>query len=281
VNDYVSDGIIPLVIKAGARLIELDVYAGDQDKPVVGLKNQALGYDYAKNSVPFEKCCVAIANTAFNKIETPLASDPFILSLVFHTDKTTTMAATAEVMKTTLLKFMLGPEYAFHSKDLAQEPMSKMAGKLILVSGGNIKGTPAIEELVNLSWSTSSLRRLTYMQASQPYDHEELIESNRKTICMVVPDPEPDLKNNNPTILFSYGCQWNLMNYGSLDSMMELYIEQFQQGSIVVKPENLRFKPVELKTPKMPAPATHSFQPMSKSSPVYDTNADGDKAIII
>ena len=138
------------------------------------------------------------------------------------------------------------------------------------------------EELVNLSWSTSNLRRLTYMQASQPYDHEELIESNKKTICMVIPDPDPDLKNNNPTLLFGYGCQWNLMNYGSLDSMMEINIEKFQQASLVLKPEHLRYKPIEPKTPKLPDPSTHSFQPMAHTSPIYDINPKtGDKSIVI
>jgi hypothetical protein len=279
--DYISDAMIPMVIKAGARLVELDVYAGNDDKPVVGLKNETAGYDYAKNSVSFESCCVAVANTAFNSVDTPLSSDPFILSLVFHTDKRHVIDACAEVMKTTLQRYMLGPEYSYHRKNLAEEPMGNLNGKLIVVSGGNIKGT-TFEELVNLSWSTSNLRRLTYMQASQPYDHEELINSNKKHICMVIPDPTPDLTNNNPTILFSYGCQWNLMNYGSLDGMMELYVGQFQQGSVVLKPDVLRFKPVEAKIPTLPDPATHSFQPMAHTSPIYDSNpATGDKSIVI
>jgi len=276
-SDYVSDQIIPLVVKSGARLIELDVY-DDGGTPVVGLKNQALGYDYAKNSVTLEKCCVALGNSAF---EGTLASDPFILSLMFHTDNTMTLNASAQIIKDTLARFLLGPEYSFHRKNLAQEPMKNLMGKLIIVSGGNMNHTK-IEELVNLSWSTSDLRRLTYMQASQPYDHEELIDSNKKSICMVVPDPDPDLKNNNPTILFSYGCQWNLMNYGSPDTMMELNMEKFQQGSIVLKPEELRFKAIEPKVPTLPDPATHSFQPMAHTSPIYDMNpTTGDKSIVI
>jgi hypothetical protein len=120
------------------------------------------------------------------------------------------------------------------------------------------------------------------MQASQPYDHEELVESNKKTICMVIPDPDPDLKNNNPIVVSGYGCQWNLMNYGSLDSMMELYIEKFQQGSFVLKPDHLRFKPIVAKVPVLPDPLTHSFQPMSHTSPIYDMNPQtGDKSIVI
>ena len=279
-TDYISDKMIPLVIKAGARLIELDIY-DDGGLPVVGLKNQSLGYDYAKNSVPLEKCCVALGNSAFNKVDTPLSSDPFILSLMFHTDNTNTLNATSQIIKDTLSRFLLDPEYAFHRKNLAQEPIENLKGKLIIVSGGAIKHTK-MDELVNLSWSTSHLRRLTYMQASQPYDHEELIEANKKSMCMVIPDPDPDLKNNNPTLLFSYGCQWNLMNYGSLDSMMEINIEKFQQNSLILKPEHLRFKPVEAKVPVLPDPATHSFQPMAHTSPIYDTNPKtGDKSIII
>ena len=280
-RDYISDNVLTLAIKAGARLVEVDIYAGDNDKPVVGLKNETLGYDYALNSVDFEACCIAVANSAFNKVDTPLSSDPFVLSLVFHTDKRTVMDATAQILKDTCQRYMLGPEFAYNRKNLAQEPICSVAGKLIIVSGGNIKGT-LIEELVNLSWSTSNLRRLTYMQASQPYDHDELINANRTNICMVVPDTVPDLKNNNPTILFSYGCQWNMMHYGSLDAMMELYVGQFQQGSVILKPEELRYKPVEAKTPVLPDPATHSFQPMAHTSPIYDSNpVTGDKSIVI
>ena len=119
------------------------------------------------------------------------------------------------------------------------------------------------------------------MQASQPYDHEELIDHNRQHISMVVPDPDPDLKNNNPTILFSYGCQWNLVNYGSVDSMMELYVGQFQQGSVILKPSTLLYKPKSYAKPKLPDPSV-SFQPMAHTSPIYDHNPKtGDKSIVI
>lgn len=276
--DYISDSVIPLVVKAGARLVELNVYA-DNGKPVVSLQNE-LGFNYAKNTVSLESCCVAIANTAFNKQETTVASDPFVLSLVFQTEDAKILNASAEILKTTVGKYILGPEYSYHRKNLAVEPVCNLMGKLILVSGGNIKGTE-MDEMVNLSWSTSHLRRLSYMQASQPYDHEELIDYNRRHITMVVPDPSPDLKNNNPTVLFAYGCQWNLMNYGSVDDMMEMYIGEFQTSSVVLKPETLRYKPKKYKKPKLPSPDV-SFQPMAHTSPIYDTNPKtGDKSIVI
>ena len=269
IYDYVSDSIIPLAIKAGVRLVELDVYSDVNGQPVVGLKNQKLGTDYAYNTVPLEACCVSIINNAFNSISSPVSSDPFILSLVFHTEKTTTINAAAEILKTTCRSHMLDPEYSYSRKNLAIEPVCNLQSKLIIVSGGSgIKGS-LMEELVNLSWSTSHLRRMTYTQASQPHDQDELIDYNRNNITMVVPDIGDDLVNNNPQILFTFGCQWIMMNYGSIDNMMELYIGEFQQNSIVLKPAALRpLKPKKYKKPQLPDPAV-SYQPMKHTSPIY------------
>jgi hypothetical protein len=269
IYDYVSDSIIPLVIKAGPRLVELDVYADDQNKPVVGLKNQKLGVDYAYNTVPFEACCVSIANNAFNSISSPVSSDPFVLSLVFHTDKTDVINACAQILKTTCHAYLLESQYSYTRKNLAVEPVCNLQRKLIIVSGDAMKGT-LMEELVNISWNTSHLRRLTYTQAAQTHDHDELINYNRSHITMVIPDIGSDLVNVNPEVLFTYGCQWNLMNYGSVDSMMELYIGEFQENSLVVKPPPLRpLKPKKYKSPVLPDPSV-SFQPMQKTTPIYN-----------
>lgn len=269
VYDYISDKILPMVIKAGPRLVELDIYTDEQDKPVVGLKNQKLGTDYAYNTVPFEACCISITNNAFNSINCPVSSDPFLLSLVFHTDKTNVINACAEILKTTCRSYLLDYTYGYQRKNIVVEPICNLQNKIIILSGGNVKGT-LMEEMVNLSWSTSHLRRMTYTQASQPHDQDELINYNRNHITMVVPDIGEDLKNNNPQILFTYGCQLIMMNYGSIDDMMELYIGEFQENSIVLKPDALRpLKPKKYKTPVMPDPAL-SFQPMQKTSPIYN-----------
>jgi hypothetical protein len=269
VYDYVSDQILPLIIKAGARLVELDIYADTNDKPVVGLKNQKLGTDYAYNTVPFEACCVSIVNNAFNSIHCPVSSDPFLLSLNFHTDKTNVINAAAEILKTTCRANLLDETYAYQRKNLAVEPICNLQSKIVIISGGSMKGT-VMEELVNLSWDTSHLRRLTYQQASQPHDADELVNFNRTHMTMVVPDITEDLVNNNPQILFTYGCQLIMMNYGSIDDMMELYIGEFQENSCVLKPAPLRpLKPKKYKKPTLPDPSV-SFQPMQKISPIYN-----------
>jgi hypothetical protein len=269
IYDYISDQILPMLIKAGARLVELDIYADENNKPVVGLKNQKLGTDYAYNTVSLDACCVSIANNAFNSVSSPVSSDPFILSLVFHTDNANVLNAASEIIKTTCRGRLLDASYGFQRKNLANEPVCNLQNKIVIVSGGgNIKGTH-MDELINLSWSTSNLRRMTYTQASQPHDPDELINFNRTHITMVVPDIGDDLTNYNPQIVLSYGCQWVMMNYGSLDSMMEMYIGEFQENSFVLKPAPLRpLKPKKYKQPTLPDPNV-SFQPMQKTSPIY------------
>jgi hypothetical protein len=57
------------------------------------------------------------------------------------------------------------------------------------------------------------------------------------------------------------------MNYGSVDSQMELYVGTFQQGSVIVKPEPLRFTPTTYESPTPQTP-DKSFQPMAQTSPI-------------
>ena len=269
VYDYISDGVISMLVKAGPRLVELDIYDDGNGSPVVGLKNQKLGTDYAYNTVSFGACCVAIANNAFNTVACPVGTDPFILSLVFHTTNTNVFNACAEVLKTSCARYLLDVSFGYQRKNVAIEPICNLQSKLLIVSGTEVKGT-MMEELVNLSWGTSNLRRLTYTQAAQTNDSDELIKFNRNNITMVVPDLEGDLVNKNAQILLTYGCQWNLMNYGSVDSAMEVYIGEFQENSTVLKPEGLRaLKPETYKQPVLPDPSV-SFQPMQKASPIYN-----------
>jgi len=269
VFDYISDKILPMVIKAGPRLIELDIYSDDEKKPVVGLKNQQLGIDYAYNTVPFEACCVSIVNNAFNAISCPVSSDPFLLSLVFHTTNAQTLNACSAILKSVCGSRLLSYEYGFQRKNLAIEPICNLQNKLVLLSGNETKGT-LMEELINLSWGTSNLLRLTYTQASQPHDQDELINYNRNHMTMVVPDLGNDLKNSSPQILLTYGCQLILMSYSSIDTMMAFYVGEFQENSCVLKPAPLRpLAEKKYTVPTVPDPSL-SFQPMQKVSPIYN-----------
>ena len=164
---------------------------------------------------------------------------------------------------------MLDSSYSYQRKNLALEPVCNLLGKLIIVSGEKHEGT-GMDELVNLSWSSSLCRRMTYTQAAQTYDHDELIEYNKRNITIVVPDLDTaSMENQSAEICFSYGCQWVLMNYGSLDEAMEIYTGRFTESSFTVKPDELRYKPVTYKAPD-PQNQNVSFQPKRMTSPLFD-----------
>ena len=268
INTYIVTDAITKVVKGGARLIEWDVYAVS-GKPVVGLADAKTLRMTTYNTLSFEDCCVSLGNAAFNSAVTTGYGNPFVLSLVFHTSDNAIVTQCADIMKNTLRRYMLSSEYSYQRKNLAVEPICKLMGKLIIVSGENIKGN-GMDELVNMSWVSSQMRRMTYTQASQTYDHEELIEYNKRNITLVVPDmTTTSISNKNPEICFSYGCQWVAMSWGSLDNAMEVYTGHFMDNSFAIKPDALRYHPTTYKSPT-PQSAAVSFQPKQIKSPMYD-----------
>ncbi len=262
VYSYVAKDAIAKVIEGGARIVELHIYDVNKD-PVVGIADEKTKKMLTYNTIPFEDCCIVVGNSAFKN------TSPFILSLVFHTEDNLVINKCADIMKNTLRKFMLDSSYSYQRKNLALEPVCNLNGKLIIASGEHHKGN-GMDELVNISWSSSLCRRLTYTQASQTYDHEELITYNKRNITIVVPDLNTtSMQNGNPEILFTYGCQWILMNYGSIDDAMQIYTGKFSDVSFALKPDELRYKPVTYTAPDPQDPAV-SFQPKRMRSPLFD-----------
>ena len=200
---YVAGSVfedIPIALARGTRLLEVHVYADEQDHPVVALHPQNDGYDYALENVTFEQVCLAIANDAFP------SPDPFILSIVPHTDKTIVMNRIAEHLLTIVRRRLITTH-----KDIATLPIDSMRGKVVIASGGAIQGTE-LEELVNISWSGSTLRRLTYQQALHPRDEKELMRFNRDHITLVAPEAELRTIRANSSKPLHLGCQWNLFD---------------------------------------------------------------------
>lgn len=200
--DYYARGSvyedIPAALARGVRLLEVHVYSDEQDHPVVSLKPQNEGYDYAETNVTFEQVCIAIINDAFP------SEDPFILSIVPHTQKTVTLNRVAEHLLTTVRRRLVST-----TKNIATLPIDALKGKLILVSGGTLNGSN-LQPLINLSWNESKLRRLTYQQALHPRDEVELMKFNKDHITIVSPEAELKTVNANPDRPKYLGCQWNL-----------------------------------------------------------------------
>ena len=218
--DYYAPGGVhePLseTLRRGSRLYEVHVYSDEQDQPVVANHAQNDGYDYASDNTTFEKVCVDLVNDAFP------SKDPFILSIVLHSEKSIVANRVAEHLKTTVRRHL------FQSpRDITQVPIDALANKLIIASGGNVRGTE-LEHLTNLFWTDMNFRRLSWHEAAHPRDEPELIGFNKDHITLVAPHAELRMKNAHPSRPKVLGCQWNLFDRSG--------------GGFLEKPEALRGK---------------------------------------
>ena len=186
------------VLGRGSRLYEVHVYSDEQDHPVVAKRPLNDGYDYAEDNVSFEQVCVDLVNDAFP------SKDPFILSIVMHTHKAVTANECATHIKQTLRRHLITA-----TEGVGRMRIDDLANKLVIVSGGTIRGTE-LEPLVNLSWMGGELRRLSYQQALHPRDESGLMAYNRTNITIVAPETEVRTINANPDRPRALGCQWNL-----------------------------------------------------------------------
>jgi len=188
------------VLARGSRLYEVHVYSDEQDQPVVAKRAQNDGYDYAEHNVPFERVCVDIVNDAFP------SKDPFILSIVLHSEKTIIANRVAEHLKTTVRRHLLPPV-----NNLAQVSLDTLENKLILVSGGGARGTD-LEPLITLFWTDQSLRRLSWHEAAHPRDPSELQAFAKDNLVLVAPHSELRILAKDFQIPKELGCQWNLFD---------------------------------------------------------------------
>jgi hypothetical protein len=189
---------ISSALKRGIRALEVHVYSDEQDKPVVATRPMNSGYDFAAESVTFEKVCVDIANDAFP------SKDPLILSIVMHSDKNIVAERVVEHLRTTVHRRLIeGPVPATASMDA-------LADKVVIVGA---RGS-ALDSVLNMSWSDSDVRRLTYQQALHPRDPEELMRFNKDGITLVAQQPELKTINANPNQPLAFGCQWNFYLQG-------------------------------------------------------------------
>jgi hypothetical protein len=218
--DYTASGGVyedlSTVLARGSRLYEVHVYSDEQDHPVVARRPLNDGYDYAEDNVTFEQVCVDLVNDAFP------SKDPFILSIVMHTHKAVTANECAMHIKQTLRRRLLTT-----NASVARMPIDDLADKVIIVSGGTIRGTE-LEPLVNLSWMTEDLRRLSYQQALHPRDEAGLMAYAQSNIVLVAPETEVRTVNANPDRPKALGCQWNLYDTSG--------------GGFVEKPDRLKRK---------------------------------------
>lgn len=255
--DYASIDAIVESLRYGARYIDLDIMNRDFEEctiPVVCFGDEEGQWQYT-TTLNFAEVCEKIAATAFSPSLTNY-TDPLFIHLNIKVEQNyQTINKIADIILQQFGPRLLPHEYSFQgrftSTNIANTPIDKLVGKVIIIADKDIENTN-LDELVNICPSTmGNFRDMTITQIINSYDPMEVREFNKRGLTRVRPDiagRNRDNYNYNPA--WYLGCQFICMNFTNPDEPMLAYIKRFEKSSLVLKPYKLRYEPILIDPPK-------------------------------
>jgi len=268
--DYSSVDAIEEVLRAGARFVHLDIFPNlwCWDSPPVVTNGVEEGlYNYT-TKLCLDQCMERIAETAFSN-EIRNNSDPLFIYLnITCYDNYKLLEKIANILDKHIGVRALGPEYNWRDQNLAWVPIKEFIGKVVIISNRGWEGSP-MAEFVNMTPDASFFRTMNHEQVQNTLDQKELREYNKQNFTYVYPvfkGRNPD--NYNPSIALLAGCQFVCMNWPHDNAFMDFYADRFKDASFILKPEPLRYKPLEYPDPKPQTPAV-SMAPRTEATPFY------------
>jgi len=257
-KDYATERATAKILRSGARFLEFEIFNKDfkdNTVPIVSTGIERGNVIKTLNTLPFETCCKTIERIAFSEKYLTNPSDPLFISIKLSTNRNIdTINKVAKIIEENLGGRLLSRNYSYSKKNIGQERLKDLIGKVIIFGDKNAKGTK-LEELINQTWGTAFLREANYEEIQETPDHKYLTDWNRRNLTMVHPLRDiSSSMNYNPYISWKFGCQFVALNYQNVDNHMKDNIIKFSKRSFVLKPSNLRYKPTYYNRPRRQDP---------------------------
>jgi len=273
---YLTDKMIDVVLKAGARLLDFSIYPFDLKKnsiPIVGKNNRRDNQPIQYNYVLLEDCLRKIVTNYCTAGGPAVLKDPLFVHLnIAKNVNKGTMNNIAKMINYYFMEYsgtnyLLENTYNYKMKNMGAVPICLLFNKVIICVTCEKPLVPLLDEQVNIHFGQMFTRKYDWVAVRNYYSPRDLVDWNRIKLTYVTPtnnpyslnnvraddDPAPEQVfvasipiNNDPTVPLSYGCQFISMNFQNLDSDMVKYLGLFKKISYVLKPENLRRKPLKL-----------------------------------
>ena len=194
--DYVSIEVFKEVLKAGPRMIELEIFNsdyGDKVEPVVSVGEENGEWMYTLNAIHIKQFLKAINETVFNtNLVGGVAKDPFIILLNLKTNKNIKcLNKLHKYIYSELNQHLLGTTYSYNAKKTSNTefyprildiPLIECQNKVILFAHGDFEDTN-LEEIINYSTVSNytikyskTQRRMIYLDYNDIVETEEDIE---------------------------------------------------------------------------------------------------------
>jgi hypothetical protein len=275
--DYVSTDMVKKVLQTGVRYLEFQVFGdkyGMNAEPIVSSGFRKGEWKMTLNTLYLEDVFKTIRDHAFRVFDgtdgSPNYLDPLFISLdlknnfnYFVTNKI------QKLFSKYLIEYLLDPSYNYQAKNIGLEPLKNLMGKIVIFASDGFQGS-TLEEIVNYSWAYPDLKRFHYSEidnqlatvnkavsdqgvgllslqnqvqnTKDTIEYSQIKDFNKKGLTIVVPHKEGDILtyNYDPTNAWNLGCQFVTMNFQSIDTYMDKYINKFRKQAFVLKPKTLR-----------------------------------------
>ena len=284
--DYASVESVKKCILKGARYLHFDIFPnkfGTDAEPIV-CNGREEGNWHWTTSINFEDVCKVINEYALGMVrrvdETIVkvnnatitnTEDPLFIHLNFKCwNNRIVIDKCADILLKYFRTRMLDTKYSYcginSNTNIALTPIKELVGKVIIVCDAedvNDITYTKMYELSNLSSKLAgNLRLLSSDNVKNTYSINELTDYCKQNMVIVYPGTM-DNRNYNFYTPWYIGCQFISMNFTNVEPFMKNYLgkdTRFMKYSIVLKPKQLRYKPILIDPPVKQNPNV-SFKP--------------------
>jgi len=285
-NNNVDTQSLKDVISQGVRFLDFEIYSINND-PVVATSSVPNNYfiKESNGSVPFRNVFDSIINTAFNISTAPNPSDPLFVHLRIQSTNQKMFSNMALIFKNYENSgYILGPKYSFEYQDckdsnndlkcsirnITSLPLKQFKNKIIIMidkQNKSVIDNKDLMEYCNLMTSSINCRLITNYEMKNSPDQNELIEFNKRSMTIVTPDIGANPMNPNISTANLLGIQFTAIQFSNEDESYKKAYNFFSDNgsAFILKPEELRYKPLYIPVPKDPPPG-YSFAPRELKS---------------
>jgi hypothetical protein len=263
-NTTVSMDAFLYVIARGCRFVDFEVFSVENQPVIASSSVNSYNYKETYNHIPVAEAFEVLGNYVFSGAKCPNPGDPFIIHMRMMSQNITMYDNLAKIISQSksVARYLLGPKYGreYQTKDLGNEDLLDFKGKIILIVDGTnpIYRKTKLFELVNMSSKSLFLSKYTYFGVKNVGDPAVFKDSNKKNMCLVLPEKAGRPINQGHNGPFTWGCQIVAMCFQeeARDEKLKAYEDKFSSVgyAFVLKPEDLRYVPVTIAPPAPPNP---------------------------
>ena len=263
-NTTVSMDAFLYVIARGCRFVDFEVFSVENQPVIASSSVNSYNYKETYNHIPVAEAFEVLGNYVFSGAKCPNPGDPFIIHMRMMSQNITMYDNLAKIISQSksVARYLLGPKYGreYQTKDLGNEDLLDFKGKIILIVDGSnpIYRKTKLFELVNMSSKSLFLSKYNYFGVKNVGDPAVFKDSNKKNMCLVLPEKAGRPVNQGHNGPFTWGCQIVAMCFQeeARDEKLKAYEDKFSSVGygFVLKPEDLRYVPVTIAPPAPPNP---------------------------